>query len=79
MKQPFELTNIERDSALWKKLNGFFEDRLASARKRNDLLQDIDVTNLLRGEIVAIKKILALNEPVIKTLTERPVKGVSND
>ena len=72
----FELTKPERESALWKKLMIYFESELKSARKRNDAKQDIDSTNLLRGDIRRLKKIVALNEPQITTLTARPESGV---
>jgi len=72
----FELTKPERESALWMKLMIYFESELKSARKRNDVKQDIDSTNLLRGDIRRLKKIVALNEPQITTLTARPESGV---
>jgi len=63
----FELSNTERDSALWKKLTAYFEKELASARKKNDAVMDINATNMLRGDIRRIKKILSLNEARIVT------------
>jgi len=74
----FELTRAERESALWKKLMAYFESELGRSRKQNDVVQDIDSTNALRGDIRRLKKIVALNEPQITTLTGRPESGVQH-
>jgi len=61
----FELTNEDLRTSLWLKLKEHLETQLQSARKKNDAVQNIDATNILRGEIRSIKRILALNEPKI--------------
>ena len=65
-----ELTNQERDSALWKKITAHFEERLQVLRKKNDgALSEIE-TARLRGHIAATKELLGFNDPAI-TITDR--------
>lgn len=59
---PFSLTDQERVNPLWVRLMGHFEDRLAKLRVRNDAPHDEVATASLRGEIRALRTILALNK-----------------
>ena len=63
----FELTNQEKDSALWKKLTAHFEGRLQVYRTNNDSNLNVEDTAKLRGKIAATKELLALgNEDLLK-------------
>ena len=57
----FTLTNQERDSALWKRLNVHLESRLDAMRKQNDSSLSETETERLRGRIAFAKEIQALN------------------
>lgn len=61
--EDFELTSVERDSALWRKLLQHFERRLAMLRARNDKPVDERRANVLRGQIAELKHLISLNEP----------------
>ncbi len=58
------LDPFERESALWKRLNKHFEERLELCRRKNDSrnLSELD-TAFLRGEINQLKVFLALGNP----------------
>ncbi len=59
----FELTNIERESALWKKLELHLLLRLEEARRRNEAdLNEVE-TAKLRGRILELKALLAQAVP----------------
>lgn len=72
MTEDFILTAAEKSSPVWFKLKGYLEQRLERARGRNDEPQLADATATLRGEIKALKGLLALgNElPPIPTAGE---------
>lgn len=56
------LNDVERQSALWKKLEAYLQERLQTCRKKNDGdLGELE-TARLRGEIRAIKQLLAVGE-----------------
>lgn len=58
-----KLTDLERHSALWRKLNEHLEDQLRICRLKNDGdMSDLE-TAKLRGRIAALKSIIALAEP----------------
>jgi hypothetical protein len=57
---PFALTRAETESALWERLSAYLLADLTHLRERNDAVLDIRDTTLLRGEIRAVKRILAL-------------------
>jgi hypothetical protein len=64
----FTLTENDKASALWLRLKAHFEERLAAARLRNDYLaQSERDTAALRGEILTLKRLIALDadRPVI--------------
>lgn len=61
-KPPFKLTQQDKASNLWLRLQEHFRNRLADVRAKNDAVQDEAKTATLRGEIRAIKSILALGE-----------------
>ncbi len=55
------LTAGDRQSALWRKLRKHLEQRLQDLRKKNDGNLSELATAALRGEIRAIKRMLALD------------------
>ena len=58
----FDLTNSDKASSLWLRLCAHFEDRLSDARRRNVNLLSEAETAALRGEIRALKRIIALGD-----------------
>lgn len=58
----FELTQSERGSPLWIRLEAHFEAELARKRVGNDRKQPEVDTNHLRGEIAQLKAFLALGK-----------------
>lgn len=56
------LDQNDRQSITWRKLNKHLEERLQALRARNDTELDPTATAKLRGEISAVKNILALGE-----------------
>ena len=59
----FKLTNFERDTPLWKKLERHLLDRVEEARRRIEAdLNDIE-TAKLRGRILELKALLAQANP----------------
>lgn len=59
----FELTDHERDSALWKKLREQAEDQLDALRRDNDRNHDEVRTANIRGQIARLNIFLALGKP----------------
>lgn len=73
MSDAFTLTAAEKSSPVWFKLKNYLERRLESARVRNDDARlSPDATAALRGEIKALKGLLALGKelPPIETASE---------
>lgn len=66
--ETFALSQAEKLSPLWQRLAYHMTDRLAIARLRNDTIQPEHDTMALRGEIRALKLLLALGET-------RPIAG----
>lgn len=63
MKPPerFELSNIERQDPLWRKLNEYFNGRIKELRERNDSVELDDKQTLkIRAEIAVYKGLLKL-------------------
>ena len=58
----FELTDAERNSALWQKLSKYFTSTLWDMRERNDETNSEVATAFLRGRIDFNKEFLALGE-----------------
>lgn len=58
----FELSGHDKVHPLWMRLKAHLEDRLASARRQNDRPQSEAETALLRGEIKALNRIIALGD-----------------
>ena len=56
------LTDIERESELWKKLTAHYALKLDTYRMQNDGNLSPDETAKLRGKIFEVRKILALGE-----------------
>jgi hypothetical protein len=59
---PFELSDNDKASSLWLRLKAHLEDRLATARVRNDAVLPEAETAALRGEIRSLKRIIALGD-----------------
>lgn len=64
-----QLTDAERQSALWMKLARHVEQRLDILRRRNDNQLDDLATAKLRGQIAECKAILALGNPAPTVVT----------
>lgn len=64
-KLPFMLTDSERNSALWAKLETHYQQRLEQLRKQNDGDQPENTTTSLRGRIAEVKAILSLGKEQI--------------
>jgi len=56
----FRLAPSEEASPTWQRLKRYLEARLQRVREQNDSLLPADQTALLRGEIKALKGVLAL-------------------
>lgn len=62
MKSKFALTQVDRDSDLWRRLRAHFEASLGELRKQNDAsMSDVD-TAALRGRIQQLKTNIALGD-----------------
>lgn len=57
---PFVLTEMEKQSALWKRLKAHFEARIARHRASNDSPKSDEKTALLRGRIREAKYFASL-------------------
>lgn len=62
MTPPFGLTETDKASATWLRLKTHLQDRLDTARVRNDHGQTEAETAALRGEIKTLKALLSLGE-----------------
>lgn len=58
----FTLSEQERSSHLWIKMQAHFEYILARERARNDHLLKEDTTAMIRGKIALAKELIDLNE-----------------
>lgn len=56
------LTYEERHSALWIKLNEYYEARLQLLRAKNDAVMTPEETSRIRGRIAEVRSFLALSE-----------------
>lgn len=56
----FLLSIEDRSSPVWAKIKGHLEHRLQKARERNDKPLGLEDTAQVRGEITALKGLLAL-------------------
>lgn len=63
---PF-LNDAEINSALWKKIKTYCEERLSKARDRNDGNLDERRTAKLRGRIAELKHLATLDQPAPQT------------
>ena len=60
----FRLTESDKASGLWLRLRAHLEDRIASARLRNDdATLDPAATAAIRGEIKVLKLLMRLDDP----------------
>ena len=66
MKQPdrFQLTDQERNSALWVRMRTYYERRLASLRSQNDDPSSEQETSRRRGRIHEVKTLLSFNDAI---------------
>jgi hypothetical protein len=76
---PFDLGPVDRASPLWRRLEGWLASELDNARRRNDATRPELDTAMLRGEIRAIKRFLALGQdrPILTDSGEDTPRGVS--
>lgn len=58
-----KLDAIEKQSALWRKIEAHLLSRLALMRQRNDGNLDPTETAKVRGRITELKDLIALGEP----------------
>jgi len=58
------LNSVDRQSAVWMKIQNYLEARLAALRVRNDKELDQVKTAALRGRISEVKQFMALDKPV---------------
>jgi len=74
MDNPTLLSNLDLQSATWKKLEQHYTERLAMLRAKNDSDSDPQRTSKLRGAIAEAKHFLALGEapPVPATESDAP-------
>lgn len=56
------LNKLEKDSALWQKLEAHLKETLESLRSQNDADLSAEATAKLRGRIATVKTMLALGE-----------------
>jgi hypothetical protein len=56
------LTELEKQSAVWRKLEAYLQDQLTSLRSQNDGDLNAEATARLRGKIAQLKTILVLGE-----------------
>lgn len=63
---PF-LNDAERNSPLWRKIKAYCEERLSTARHRNDSNLDDRRTANLRGRIAELKHLATLDQPAPQT------------
>lgn len=62
IKERFELTKPELDSAVWKRLKVHLQERLNVMRQQNDIRKTEEDTAFLRGQILAVKELLSLEK-----------------
>jgi len=62
-----KLTPLERDSAVWRKIKKYVEDRLVEMRERNDGNHSDIKTAQLRGRIAELKNLAGLDAPAPET------------
>lgn len=60
-KPTFKPSVDDRSSSLWKRLMTHLEGRLETLRQQNDAASSEAETARLRGQIAAVKEMLALN------------------
>lgn len=58
-----KLNAVEKQSALWRKLEQHLTERLATMRQKNDGNLDPLETAKVRGRITELKDLIALGEP----------------
>jgi hypothetical protein len=68
---------IDPTSLTWRAVNAYLQERLSACREKNDKALDALATATLRGEISALKDLLAL--PFQVTQVERDDPGYGTD
>jgi len=63
----FKLSPEERDSAIWRGIEGKLKARLESLRVKNDGDATPEATARLRGRIAEVKDLLALGKAPVET------------
>lgn len=62
MNESFRLNPSDKASPLWRALAGYYTDRLAMLRAQNDAPKSAEDTASLRGRIIEVKALLALED-----------------
>lgn len=65
---PFRLSEVERNSPLWRRLSEHMKERVAAKRRANDAPQSNEDTALLRGRIAELKY---LTEEIVRPPTQQ--------
>lgn len=75
MTGDFELSQGDKVSSLWVRLCAHMEERVSAARQRNDKPLPEMETAMLRGEIKALTRLIALgdDQPVLAGYEQPPV------
>lgn len=69
---PFQLTDSDKAQPLWHRLKTYLEQRLDTARKRNDAPLTEAETATLRGEIRCLRQLIMLGD-------DRPMTGEDDE
>lgn len=68
IRKPFVLTMEERNTALWVRLMGYFDERLQRLRAENDSQSlTAEQTATIRGEIAGLLALKRLNTPRVES------------
>ncbi len=74
------LTQIEKDSLLWKKLEGHLNDLLEKDRRSLEkMTNDSEKTACLRGRIKALRELIALSSASEETNNQITKGAINND
>jgi hypothetical protein len=69
---------LDRNSMTWREIEGYLKERLHACREKNDGGLDPLDTARLRGEIKAIKELLALPDLATPTFRDDPGYGTDS-
>lgn len=72
------MMQIDENSTTWRAIRTYLNERLAKCREKNDKQLDADETARLRGEIAAIKDLLALPARPARVAKDDPGYGTDS-